>query len=127
LGSIKVPPTTEYGMAVGMVDCDQCFVEDNLAALVGKRAQTNESMGKRRHDIVCHCRWGKCRNGGQSSACNGVFRASVGYRDADSWGTWVVVGNGGAAREVEAAGARVGNTCVLMRKGWGGSWSWFNQ
>jgi hypothetical protein len=33
-----------------------------------------------------------------------VFRASVGYRDADSWGIWVVVGNGGAAREVEAAG-----------------------
>jgi hypothetical protein len=38
------------------------------------------------------------------------------YRDADSWGTWFVVGNRGATREVEAAGARVGNTHVLMRK-----------
>jgi hypothetical protein len=45
-----------------------------------------------------------------------MFGASVGYRDADSWGTWVVVGNKGAAREVEATGARVGNTHVLMRK-----------
>jgi hypothetical protein len=46
-----------------------------------------------------------------------MFGASVGYHDADSWGTWFVVGNEGAAREVEAAGARISNTCVLMRKG----------
>ncbi len=32
MGSINVPPTTEYGMAVRMVDCDQCLVIDNLAA-----------------------------------------------------------------------------------------------
>jgi hypothetical protein len=100
-----------------MVDCDQRLVKDNLADLVGKRAQTDEGMGKRGHDMACHHRWGKCRNGGQSSACNGVFGASVGNCDADSWGTWVVVGNGGATREVEAAGARVGNTHVLMRRG----------
>ncbi len=48
-----------------------------------------------------------------------MFRTSVGYHDADSWGTWVVVGNGGAVREVEANGARVGNTHVLIRKSWG--------
>jgi hypothetical protein len=53
-GSVKVPPTAEYGMAIGMVDCDQCFVKDNLAALVGKRAQTDEGLGKRRHDMSCH-------------------------------------------------------------------------
>ncbi len=46
-----------------------------------------------------------------------MFGASVGYHDADSWGTRVVVGNRGAEREVEAAGARVGNSHVLMRKG----------
>jgi hypothetical protein len=46
-----------------------------------------------------------------------MFGAPVGYRDTDSWGTRVVVGNRGAAREVEAAGARVGNTRVLLRKG----------
>jgi hypothetical protein len=56
-------------------------------------------------------------NGGQSIAFDGMFGASVGYRDADSWGTRVVVGNEGAAREVEAAGARVSNARVLMRKG----------
>ncbi len=46
-----------------------------------------------------------------------MFRASVGYRDADSWGTRVVGGNRGTARKVEAVGARAGNTCVLMGKG----------
>jgi hypothetical protein len=60
---------------------------------------------------------GKCGNGSQSSACYGVFGTSVGYCDAGSRGTWVVVGNGGATREVEATGARLRNTRVLMRKG----------
>jgi hypothetical protein len=41
LGAAKFPPTIEDGMAVGMEDCDQCLVEDNLAALVGERALTN--------------------------------------------------------------------------------------
>ncbi len=50
-----------------------------------------------------------------------LFRTSIGYRDADSEGTWVEVGNGGTARQVEVTGARVGDTCVLMRKGLGGS------
>ncbi len=46
MGSVKVPPTAEYGMAIGMINCDQCFVKDNLTALVGTRAKTNEGMGK---------------------------------------------------------------------------------
>jgi hypothetical protein len=33
-----------------MEDCDRCLVKDNFAALVGKRSQTNESMGKRWHN-----------------------------------------------------------------------------
>jgi hypothetical protein len=33
-------------MAVGMVDCDQCLVEDNLAALVGKRLKPMRVWGK---------------------------------------------------------------------------------
>ncbi len=52
LGAIKVPPTFEDGVAVRIKDCDQCLVEDNLEALVGKRAQTNEGMGKRGHDMA---------------------------------------------------------------------------
>ncbi len=52
LGAVKVPPTFEDGAAVGMEDCDQYLVKDNLAALVGKRAQTDEGMGKRRHDMA---------------------------------------------------------------------------
>jgi hypothetical protein len=52
LGAIKVPPTLEDGVAIRMEDCDQCLVEDNLAALVGERAQTDEGMGKRWHDMV---------------------------------------------------------------------------
>jgi hypothetical protein len=35
-----------------MVDCDQCPVKDNLAALVGKRAHTIAGMGKRGHDMA---------------------------------------------------------------------------
>ncbi len=46
LGAVNVPPTVEYGVAVGMVDCGGCLVEDNLAALVSKIAQTDEGMGK---------------------------------------------------------------------------------
>jgi hypothetical protein len=41
-----------------MEDHDKCLVEDNLAALVGKRAQTDEGMGKRRHDMARHHCWG---------------------------------------------------------------------
>ncbi len=111
LGAVKVRPTFEDGVAVGMEDCDQCLVEDNLAALVGKRAQTNEGMETRWHDMARHCCWGNCGNGSYSGTCSGVFGAPVCYRDANSWGTWVVVGNGGTAREVEATGAGVGNTC----------------
>ena len=117
MGSVKVSPTTEYGMAVGMVDCDQCFVEENLAALVGKRAQTNEGMGKRGHGMARHCCWAKRRNRSESGPCYRVFGAPVCYRDANSWGMWVVVGNRGKEREVEATGTQVGNTHVLMRKG----------
>jgi hypothetical protein len=39
-----------------------------------------------------------------------VFGVSFGYCDADSWGTWVVVGNEGAAREAEAL---VGNVDIF--------------
>ena len=46
LGAVKVPPTFEDGVAVGMEDCDQCLVEDNLAALVGKRANPMRVRGK---------------------------------------------------------------------------------
>ncbi len=52
LGAIKVLPTFEDRVAVRMEDCDQCLVKDNLAALVGKRAQTDEGMGKRGHDMA---------------------------------------------------------------------------
>jgi hypothetical protein len=55
LGSVNVPPPAEYGMAIGTIDCDRCLVKDNLAALVGKRAQTDEGMGERGHDMACHC------------------------------------------------------------------------
>ncbi len=50
--SVVVLPTVEYGMAIRMVNCDRYLVKDNLAALVGKRAQTNEGMGKKGHDIA---------------------------------------------------------------------------
>ncbi len=63
LGAIKVLPTFEDGVAVGMEDCDRCFVKDNLAALVGKMAQIDEGMGKRGHDMVQHSCWGKSGNG----------------------------------------------------------------
>jgi hypothetical protein len=59
VGAVKVPPTFEDGVAVGMKDCDQCLVKDNLADLIGKRAQTNEGMGKRGHDMARHPCWGK--------------------------------------------------------------------
>jgi hypothetical protein len=36
LGTLKVPPTFEDGVAIRMEDCDQCLVEDDLAALDGK-------------------------------------------------------------------------------------------
>jgi hypothetical protein len=112
-GAVNVPPTVEYGLAVSMVmSCQR-----QSSAQVGKRAQTNEGMGKRGHNMAHHYLWGKCRNGSQSSTCHGLFETSVGYRDAYSLGTWVAVGNGGAAREVEATGARAGNTPVLMRNG----------
>ncbi len=52
LGAVKVPPTFEDGVTIGMEDCDQCLAEDNLAALVGKRAQIDDGMGKRRHDMA---------------------------------------------------------------------------
>ena len=55
LGAIKVLPTFEDGVAIGIEDCDHCLVKDNLAALVGKRAQTNEGMGKRQHDMARDC------------------------------------------------------------------------
>jgi hypothetical protein len=42
---------------------DQCLVKDNLAVLVGERAQPNEGMGKRRHDMAQHRCWGKRGNG----------------------------------------------------------------
>jgi hypothetical protein len=51
-GAIKVLPTFEDGVAIRMEDSDRCLVKDNLAALVGKRAQTNEGMGKRWHDMA---------------------------------------------------------------------------
>jgi hypothetical protein len=57
-GAVKVLQTFEDGVAVGMEDCDQCLAKDNLAALVGKRAQTDEGMEKRRHDMARHCCWG---------------------------------------------------------------------
>jgi hypothetical protein len=53
-GAVKVLPTFKDGVAVGMEDCDQCLVEDNLAALVGKRAQTDEGMGERGHHMARH-------------------------------------------------------------------------
>jgi hypothetical protein len=62
-GAIKVLPSFEDGVAVGIEDCDRCLVKDNLAALVGKGSQTNEGMGKRWHDMAQHCCWGKLRNG----------------------------------------------------------------
>jgi hypothetical protein len=61
-GAVKVSPTFEDMMAIGMEDCDRCLVKDNLAALVGERAQTDEGMGKRWHDMAQHHCWGKCRN-----------------------------------------------------------------
>jgi hypothetical protein len=45
-GTIQVPPTIENRVAVGMEDCDRCLVKDDLAALVSKRAQTNEGLKK---------------------------------------------------------------------------------
>jgi hypothetical protein len=49
-----------------------------------------------------------------ATECSG----SVCYRDTNGWCTWVVVGNGCAARKVEATGSGgVGNTRVLRRKG----------
>jgi hypothetical protein len=46
-GAVKVAPTFEDGVAVRMEDCYRCLVKDNLAALVGKRSQTNEGMGEK--------------------------------------------------------------------------------
>ncbi len=57
MGAIKVPPTFEDRVAVGMEDYDRCLVEDNLAALVSKRTKTNEGMGKIWHDMARHRCW----------------------------------------------------------------------
>jgi hypothetical protein len=51
-GAVKVLPTFEGEMTIGMEDCDRCLVKDNLAALVGKKSQTNEGMGERWHDMA---------------------------------------------------------------------------
>ncbi len=51
-GAAKVPPIFEDGVAVGMKDCGRCLVEDNFAALVGERSQTDEGTGKRWHDMA---------------------------------------------------------------------------
>jgi hypothetical protein len=61
-GAVQIPPIFEDRVVVGMEDCDRCLVEDNLAALVGERAQTNEGMGKRWLDMAQHCCWGKLGN-----------------------------------------------------------------
>ncbi len=61
-GAVKVLPTFEDGVAVGMKDCDRCLVKDNLAALIGKRIQTNEGMGKKWHGMARHCCWGNLGN-----------------------------------------------------------------
>jgi hypothetical protein len=62
-GPFQIPQTLNHRVAIEMEDCDQCLVEDNLAALVSKRAQTDEGMGKRRHDMARHCCWGEPANG----------------------------------------------------------------
>ena len=61
-GAVKVPPTFEDGVAAGMEDCDRCLVEDNLAALVSKRAHPDEGKGKRWYDMAQHRCWGKHGN-----------------------------------------------------------------
>ncbi len=61
-GTLKVAPTFEDGVAVGMEDYGRCLVKDNHAALAGKRSQANEGMGVRWHDIARHCCWGKFEN-----------------------------------------------------------------
>jgi hypothetical protein len=61
-GAIKVPPTFEDRVVIRIQDCDRCLVKDNLAALAGKRVQTNESMGKRLHNMARHHCWGKRGN-----------------------------------------------------------------
>jgi hypothetical protein len=38
MGAVQVLPTFKDMVAAGMKDCDRCLVEDNLAALVSKRA-----------------------------------------------------------------------------------------
>jgi hypothetical protein len=59
MGAVKVPQTFEDRVTIRIEDSDRCLVEDNLAALVGKRAQTNEGIGKRWHDMARHHCWGE--------------------------------------------------------------------
>ncbi len=51
-GAVKVAPTFEDGVASRMEDCYRCLVKDDLAALVGKRSQTDEGMEERWHDMT---------------------------------------------------------------------------
>jgi hypothetical protein len=51
-GAIKVMPTLEDGVAVRMEDYYRCLVKNNLAALAGKRSQTNKGMGGKWHDMA---------------------------------------------------------------------------
>jgi hypothetical protein len=104
-----------------------CLVENKLAALVGKRPQTDEGMGERGHDMARHCCQGK---GGCQSKCgtdHQAFRATVCHTNIDGWGAGIVVGDWGAWCKVEAIGAGVGNASVKIWKDWGGSWRGFSQ
>jgi hypothetical protein len=83
-------PSREDGMAIGVVDHDGCFSEDNVAALVGKRPQADEGMGKRDMSQPC------CRGKEDANARVVLVRVPVGHADTSSRGSEIVFGDCGA-------------------------------
>ncbi len=90
---------------MGINDGEVIFGEDNSAALVGKRAQTNEGMGKLWHHMSMHrCRW-KRWNGCESCTCNRSHHQSISNLDSNGQSSGVDIGDGGIGGKVETTGA----------------------
>jgi hypothetical protein len=104
------------GWPLGMVDCDQYLVEDILQPWLAKGPKPMRVWGKEGMtwpDIVDGGSAGMEASVALATECSGHPLATVML----TFGARGLFGNGGAARKEEAAGARVGNTHVLMRKG----------
>ena len=89
---------------MGINDGDVIFGEDDSAALVGKRAQTNEGMGKWWYHMSMHCcRW-KRWNRRESCTGNRSHRQTISNLDSNGRSPGVDIGDGGIEDEVETTG-----------------------